>query len=59
MDRCGREYSLTELIEDPLIELVMKSDGVERHCIEVLFDRLARARNVQGPNQRELTRCLV
>ena len=59
MNRYVRECSLTELMEDPLIDLVMKSDGVERHCIEILFDRLARARNLRGPNQRELTRCLV
>lgn len=59
MDRRGREYSLAELIADPLIGLVMKSDGVERRCIEVLFDRIARTRDLQVPNQRDFNRCLV
>jgi hypothetical protein len=59
MDRDGREHSLAELIEDPLIGLVMKSDGVERRCIEILFERIARARALQVQNQRELSRCRV
>jgi hypothetical protein len=52
---CDRgEYSLAELVADPLIGLLMKSDGVERRCIELLFDRVARARDLQGPNQQEM-----
>jgi hypothetical protein len=34
---------------------VMKSDRVERRCIELLFDRVARARDLQSPNQREFS----
>jgi hypothetical protein len=38
------EPSLAELVSDPLIGLLMKSDGVDRRSIEVLFERLAEAR---------------
>ena len=33
--------SLTELVDDPLIGLVMKSDGVERCELELLLERIA------------------
>jgi hypothetical protein len=35
------EYSLAELVVDPLVGLLMKSDGVERRNIELLFERVA------------------
>jgi hypothetical protein len=38
------ESSLAELIADPLIGLVMRSDGVEGRCIEILFERIASSR---------------
>lgn len=41
MNRKTAEYSLAELVEDPLIGLVMKSDGVDRRNIELLFERVA------------------
>ncbi len=44
MDGNIAECSLTELCEDPLIGLVMKSDGVDRRSVELLFERLARQR---------------
>ena len=34
--------SLAELVEDPLIGLVMKSDGVDRSELERLLQRVAR-----------------
>ncbi len=37
-------WSLAQLVSDPLIGLVMQSDGVDRHSIELLFERLARER---------------
>jgi hypothetical protein len=43
MDQKTTEYSLTELVEDPLVGLLMKSDGVDRRSIELLFDRIARS----------------
>jgi hypothetical protein len=39
------EPSLAELVSDPLIGLLMKSDGVDRRSIEMLFERLAEARS--------------
>ena len=36
--------SLAELMEDPLIGLVMKSDGVDRCELELLLERVARER---------------
>ena len=36
--------TLAELMCDPVVRLVMKSDGIERDAIESLFARLARRR---------------
>jgi hypothetical protein len=36
------QCSLTELMADPLIGLVMKSDGVDRRDLELLLERVAR-----------------
>jgi hypothetical protein len=35
------EYRLEELLDDPLVELVMKSDGVDRRCLEEMLERVA------------------
>jgi hypothetical protein len=43
MDDNRTEWSLAELIEDPLVGLVMRSDGIDRHSIELLFERVARS----------------
>jgi hypothetical protein len=37
------EYSLAELVDDPLVDLVMKSDGVNRAEPKLLLERVARA----------------
>ena len=42
MDIAG--CSLAELVNDPLIRLVMKSDGVDRCELELLLERVARER---------------
>jgi hypothetical protein len=39
------ELSLAELVSDPLVGLMMKSDGVERRSVEVLFERLVTQRS--------------
>lgn len=44
MDVDTAECSLTELVEDPLIGLVMKSDGVDRCELELLLEYVARER---------------
>jgi hypothetical protein len=52
MDQKTTEYSLAELVEDPLVGLLMKSDGVDRRSIELLFERIARR-----DRYREATPC--
>ena len=43
MDIAG--CSLAELVDDPLIGLVMKRDGVERRKLELLLERIAGERS--------------
>lgn len=43
MEQETTEFSLAELVEDPLVGLLMKSDGVDRRSIELLFERVARS----------------
>jgi hypothetical protein len=38
------DCTLAELVCDPLIGLLMQSDGVDRHCVELLFERIAQNR---------------
>jgi hypothetical protein len=38
------ECSLAELMEDPLVGLVMQSDGVDRCELKLLFERVVRRR---------------
>jgi hypothetical protein len=38
------QRSLAELMADPLIGLVMKSDGIDRRDLELLLERVARKR---------------
>jgi hypothetical protein len=52
MDHKMTEYSLAELVEDPLVGLLMRSDGVDRRSIELLFERVARS-----PRYREAAPC--
>jgi hypothetical protein len=54
MGKVIAEYSLAELVEDPLVGLLMKSDGVDRRSIELLFERVARerARDLEGGRAR-------
>jgi hypothetical protein len=42
---CGEESSLAELIQDPLVGLMMRSDGVDRRSIELLFERVVARRS--------------
>ena len=36
-----KEFTLSDLLADPVIGLVMKSDGVEPDCVERLFASIA------------------
>ena len=35
------EYRIEELLDDPLVALLMKSDGVDRRCLEEMLERVA------------------
>ena len=49
------ECSLAELMEDPLIGLVMKSDGVDRYELELLFECVGHGR-ARPTNDRIVSR---
>jgi len=62
MGKVIAECSLAELVEDPLVGLLMKSDGVDRRSVELLFERVVRgrARDLEGSRSRledEAARC--
>lgn len=38
MQLCGREPTLTELLNDPIVHLVMRADGVTKSDILSLYD---------------------
>ena len=63
MGKVIAECSLAELVEDPLVGLLMKSDGVDRRSVELLFERVSRerARDLEANRSRlpdvEGTRC--
>jgi hypothetical protein len=63
MGKITAECSLAELVEDPLVGLVMESDGVDRRTLELLLQRVARdrAQGVGGLRlqiaDEEVTRC--
>jgi hypothetical protein len=44
MGKIIAEFSLADLVGDPLVGLMMKSDGVDRRSVELLFERVARDR---------------
>jgi hypothetical protein len=54
MGKVIAECSLAELIGDPLVGLLTKSDGVDRRSVELLFERVARerARDLEGNRAR-------
>jgi hypothetical protein len=52
MDDNFANCSLPELIADPLIGLLMKSDGVDRRSVELIFERVARERERSVPESR-------
>ena len=50
------EYRLSELLDDPLVGLVMKSDGVDRRSLERLLEEVARDRGRDAARPRR-TEC--
>jgi hypothetical protein len=63
MGKVVAECSLAELVGDPVVGLLMKSDGVDRRSVELLIERVARERasDLEGSRSRlkdeEATRC--
>jgi hypothetical protein len=56
MDIVSAECSLAELVRDPLIGLVMKSDRVDPGELELLLEQVARDR-AGGINRTDLKVC--
>ena len=56
MDIVTAECSLAELVHDPLIGLVIKSDGIDPAKLELLLERVARDR-ASGINRTGLAVC--
>ena len=42
------EYSLAELLDDPLVGALMKSDGVDRPALERLLDEIGEVHDPAG-----------
>ena len=38
MFRGSKEYSLEELLEHPILGVQMTSEGIERRCLDLMFD---------------------
>jgi hypothetical protein len=38
MFRGSKEYSLDELLEHPVLGLQMTSEGIDRRCLDLMFD---------------------
>jgi hypothetical protein len=38
MFRGAKEYSLDELLEHPVLGVEMTSEGIERRCLDLMFD---------------------
>jgi hypothetical protein len=42
------EYSLAELLDDPLVGVLMRSDGVDRRTLERLLDEIGEIHDPSG-----------
>ncbi|HEV2301583.1 MAG TPA: hypothetical protein VGR91_08445 [Stellaceae bacterium] len=54
MFRSSKINRLADLLDDPVVDLVMKSDGVDRRSLDLLFERVRHGRmrepvRVDGP----------
>jgi hypothetical protein len=50
----SKEYSLAQLLEHPILELMMTGEGMERRCVELMLDSRATsasARRSFSPSQ--------
>lgn len=54
------EYSIAELLDDPIAILLMKSDGIDRQIFErSLLDQMRRPPNVDVKDRGSLCRSVV
>ena len=37
----SKEYSLAELLEHPVLGVQMTSEGIERRCLDLMFDTVS------------------
>jgi hypothetical protein len=44
MFRSRKIINLTDLLDDPMVGLVMKSDGIDRRSLDLLFERVRSGR---------------
>ena len=47
-----RELALDDLLDDPMTQLVMASDGVERDDVEAMMTRLKAGQRLRQPNSQ-------
>jgi hypothetical protein len=43
MFRGSKEYSLEELLEHPVLGVQMTSEGIDRRCLDLMFDAARRS----------------
>jgi hypothetical protein len=53
MFRGSKEYSLEELLEHPVLGVQMTSEGIERRCLDLMFDAANRQHRFTEAEYRE------
>ena len=53
MFRGSKEYSLEELLEHPVLGVQMTSEGIERRCLDLMFDATSGQQFFAEPEYRE------
>ena len=53
MFRRSKEYSLEELLEHPVLGVQMTSDGIDRRCLDLMFDATSSQQSLAEPEYRE------
>ncbi len=53
MSRGSKEYSLEELLEHPVLGVQMTSEGIERRCLDLMFDATSGQQCLAEPGYRE------
>ena len=59
MFRRSKEYSLEELLEHPVLGVQMTSEGIDRRCLDLMFDTASaqhpgvRSRNIEEERCRK------